>query len=268
MIIQENQAYGTNKFLYVTQGETQFDSTPIVKNVSVTASSLPFSFTNGSNVIGVSLVNSGVSVGDRVILSAVSGTSASGITDINKMYVVTSTVGLNNFFISATTNVSNASSTLTSTGTQGKIKFVLPNEPSDNIQGLGYGAGTYTAGETTVAGRRAWNSPASASNITFQASMWTLDTFDEDLLAQRRFGQIFRVDTDASTTPERAVLITDQRRHHLLCLLMIDICYGARGDSPGSGVTPMLVRWSAQSTPEMQETIGLLLQLIVLAMLC
>ena len=248
------QAYGTNKFLYVTQGETQFDSTPIIRNVSVTASSLPFSFTSGSNVIGVSLVNSGVSVGDRVILSAVSGTSASGITDINKMYTVTSTVGLNNFFISATTNVSNASSTLTSTGTQGKIKFVLPNEPSNNIQGLGYGAGTYTAGATSIAGRRAWNSPASASNITFLASMWTLDTFDEDLLAQRRFGQIFRVDTDASTTPERAVLITASPTATSFIVSPNDrhtICYGARalGDSPGSGVTPMLVRWSAQSTP-------------------
>ena len=107
--------------------------------------------------------------------------------DINGATTVVSVSDLNHFFVKSLVTATSAGSNI---GSNGSINILLQTEESDAIQGLGYGAGVYNAG-VSVAGERAWNSPASASGITFLPTMWSLDTWGEDLLAQRRGGQIY-----------------------------------------------------------------------------
>lgn len=127
---------------------------------------------------------------------------------------------------------------------------------------MGYGAGVYNAGAVPITGVRAWNEEATSSNITFQAAQWTLDTFGEDLLAQRRGGGLYVVDIDASIVPVRAVAtsapigntftVSPNDRHI--------ICYGTQ-TSANDTISPMYVRWSDQNnynewTPSSTNTAG------------
>ena len=103
---------------------------------------------------------------------------------------------------------------------------------------------------------RAWDEPASASasGLVIQIAQWSLDNWGEDVIANRRGSNIFYFDTDASTTPIRAVsiatspisvnsVIVSPNDRHLIALGANE--YAA--DATVSGTfNPMLVRWSDQ----------------------
>lgn len=233
-------AIGTNKQAYVVQNETQYDVTPIINTVS---SSDNFSVPNSSTNVRVSITAHGVSVSDRVILSSI---GSFGGTSINGTKTVTSVEDANHFFVSA--NVTSSSSA-TGGGSNGVINILLPNESSDYIQGLGYGAGEFNAG-VSVSGGRTWNSPAEESDIIFQGTQWTFDTFGEDLLALRRGTKIFVIDISTSTVPTRLVetsspsattfIVSPNDRHV--------ICYGTKAFNAAvsAPIDPLLIRWSDQ----------------------
>jgi hypothetical protein len=248
---------GTNRQLYIYQNETQFDATPIVTAVSVSGNFQ--TFTSGL-LVEVSLNNHSVSVTDRVLFEGIS--TIGNTIDINGATTVVSVSDLNHFFVKSLVTATSAGSNI---GSNGSINILLQTEESDAIQGLGYGAGVYNAG-VSVAGERAWNSPASASGITFLPTMWSLDTWGEDLLAQRRGGQIYFADIDASATPTRATLVTASPTATTFVVSPNDrhvVCYGARefAVTVGEGTNPMLVRWSDQEdfnnwTPSATTTSG------------
>jgi len=88
-------------------------------------------------------------------------------------YTVTSVTDINVFTFNANTT---ATGTATGGGTAVSVAYLLKNELSDSIQGLGYGADIYNAGTSTT-GVRGWNDAATASGITFQGSQWSFDNW-------------------------------------------------------------------------------------------
>lgn len=251
------QAYGTNKQLYVTQNEVQYDITPVVTVVSVAGNFQ--TFLNSTNV-KVSVNNALVSTSDRVEFIGVdtfSGTSVNGIK------TVTSVSGANHFYITA--NVS-ANANASNQGTTGSIDFFLQNEEPNSIQGLGYGAGVYNAGAVSIAGVRAWNEPASESDITFLGNQWTLDNWGEDLLALRRGDRLAYFETRASVIPVRASIVDTAPLATTFIVSPNDrhaICYATQeaGASAAAPLNNMLVRWADQNnfrewTPSATNTSG------------
>ena len=118
---------------------------------------------------------------------------------------------------------------------------------------------------------RAWNEPASASasGLVVKIAQWSLDNWGEDIIANRSGSNIFYFDSDASTTPARAVSVTTSpvsvnsiivspNDRHLIAL-------GANQYSPSATVSgtfnPMLVRWADQDdrtnwVPSISSTAG------------
>lgn len=248
-------AFGTNTQLYVTQNDIRYDVTPITTAVSVANN---FDTTLDSTNVRVSVgFTHGRATDDRVIFEGVDAFSG---TSVNGIRAITSVSGTNVFYVSAANSATSTASNVG--GTNGSISFLLKNEESDAIQGLGYGAGVYNAGVVSITGVRAWNEEATSSNITFQSAQWTLDTFGEDLLAQRRGGGLYVVDIDASVVPVRAVAtsapigntftVSPNDRHV--------VCYGTQ-TSANDTISPMYVRWSDQNnynewTPSATNTAG------------
>ena len=251
------QAIGTNTQLYVTQGQTLYDVTPIVSIVPVSAN---FETFTDRTQVKVSLNNYLVSTTDRIVFTSVN--TIGGNININGIRVVTSVSGINHFYVEVSVTANSASS---NQGSSGNMNILLFNEQPNAIQGLGYGAGVFNAG-VSISGERAWNEAAEESNITFLASMWSFDTWGEDLLAQRRGGRIYYLDISLSVTPERAIEVTASPTASTFLVSPNDrhvICYGARefATSLGGGQNPMLVRWSDQEnffewTPAITNTSG------------
>ena len=251
------QGYGTNNQLYVTQNETQYDVTPATTVVSVSNN---FYTTSGSTAVKVSITNHNVSASDRVVFS---GVDAFQGTSVNGTKAATSVSGTNAFYVSANATATGTASNVG--GTNGTISILIPNQESNNIQGLGYGAGVYNAG-VSIPGARAWNEPAEESDIIFLAAMWTLDNWGEDMLALRRGDKLAYFETEASTVPVRAsvvdssplgnyVLVTPNDRH--------TVFYGSQpaATSAGAPINPMTVRWADQNnfrdwTPSALNTSG------------
>ena len=238
---QKYIAYGTNRQLYVVQGETQYDVTPITSTTSVANNFQTF---NGDTKVKVSVTTHSVSANDRIVFT---GIDTFNNVSVNGTKAVTSVSGVNHFYVSANTTANADGSDVG--GTNGSINFLLRNEQSDSIQGLGYGAGPYNAGAETP-GTRAWNEEATQSGIIFQGSQWTLDNFGEDLLALRRGTRIYVLDTSLSITPTRVVetsspsantfIVSPNDRHV--------ICYGTKtfNAAVGDAIDPLLIRWSDQ----------------------
>ena len=258
---------GTNKEVVVEKDAVLYDVTPIV---SVVSASDIFSTTNGSIEVVTSITNHGRSAGDKFIVEGAD--AVGGITLVTLTpYTVTSVTDINTFTFNANTT---ATGTATGGGTAVSVAYLLENELSDSIQGLGYGADVYNAGTSTT-GVRAWNDAATASGITFQGSQWSFDNWGEDVLGLRRGGNIFYYDADVSISPERMkpvtsatnaphvtatsaptqsnfILVSPNDRHA--------ICFATNEFGTGD-FNSMLVRWSDQEdftnwTPAINTTSG------------
>ena len=255
--------FGTNKEVKVEKDSVCYDVTPIV---TVVQDSNIFSTNSGSKVVGVSITNHGRSEGDVIIVEGAS--SIGGNINLRTetslgtgIYAVASPVSINGFKINAVTVA--AATSAEAGGTTVSVAFLLDNELSDSIQGLGYGAGVYNAGTTTT-NIRAWNEASSVSDITFQGSQWSFDNWNEDVLGLRRGGNIYYYDTDASITPQRmrpitsatnAIHVTATSAPSKSNFLLVSpndqhaICFGTVefGTTATAGpFNAMLVRWSDQ----------------------
>ena len=118
---------------------------------------------------------------------------------------------------------------------------------------------------------RAWDEEASAdaTDLALDIAQWSLDNWGENVLLNRRGGNIFYFITQASTTPVRATTVTTSpisvnsvivspNDRHVIAL-------GANEFSPTATVSgtfnPMLVRWSDQGdrsnwVPSVSSTAG------------
>jgi hypothetical protein len=237
------QAFGTNRQLYVSQNEVRYDITPVASVVSVTGSNIE-TF-NGSTKVKVDYGKThGVSVVDRVVFTSL--TEVNNVT-LDGLFAITSVSGTDTFYVSAATT---ADADGTGGGSVGQIKLLLNSQPSDNIQGLGYGAGVYNANTSANSSIRAWNEAAEESNIIFLGAQWTLDTFGQDLLAQRRGGKIYYMELVDGQNPDRAVAtsaplantfsVSPNDRHI--------VCYGTEILGSEGTIDPMHIRWSDQNS--------------------
>jgi len=264
---------GTNERVYVERDTTLYDVTAIV---SVVSASDIFSTQAGLTNVSVNITNHGVEAGDRIIIEAAS--TIGGNIDLlvsatgGPIFTVTSISDINNFSINSL--VTAAATSATAGGVAVSVALLLPNELSNSIQGLGWGAGVYNAGVSTT-GARSWNNPAATSGFTFRGSQWQLDNWGEDILGVRRGGNIYYFDTDASITPQRMQPITTATNAPFITASDAPVQTNFIAVSPndrhliayatneyGTGnFNAMLVRWSDQEdftnwTPSITTTAG------------
>ena len=232
-------AYGTNTQLYVIQNEDRIDSTPIA---TITSVSNNFVTSAGTSRVKVNLgytPSQNVSAGDRVEFTGVDNFSG---TSVNGTFAITSVSAQDAFFIIANQNATADANNVG--GTNGKINLLIPNEESNDIQGLGYSAGVWN-------GQQAWNSPASSSDIVFQGAQWKLDTYGEDLLALRRKSKIAYLDVSENNyTIARASLVGTAPYANSFIVSPNDghvVCYGASTTATDTTIVPLRVAWSDQN---------------------
>ena len=257
--------FGTSKKLFEHNGDQIFDITPVSASTTLTNA---FSVALSANTVTVSAASHGRSTGDFVFFT--SSTTIGGNILLGTTTYAVSVINSNTFAIDVATTASAAQS---SSG-GGTIHFLLGTGTDNAVAGLGYGAGSFTAG-VCAAGGRGWNQPTStgASDFTSQITQWSLDNFGEDVVANRRGSSIYFYDTDASTVPLRATLVSGATNstpttvnsiivspndRHLICLGSNAFNTTA---SPTGTFDPMTVRWSNQEditnwVPSLSSTAG------------
>lgn len=259
-------SFGTEKKLYEYNNDENIDITPI-KEVSVGTNVLAIVTIDGTNngfytvatetTIIVSVSSHGAETGDFVTFT--SSTSIGGNQDLSGRTFNVSVINSNRFHFETTVA---AESTQNRVGTA-TLKYLLPTGTNIAITNLGYGADVYNAG-VSVTGVRAWNQPASASNIITRNTQWSLDTFGEDIIACRRGSRIFKWDTTIESTPDRAVIISASPSVNNYILISPNdrhvVAFGSTEFGTGT-FNPMLVRWSDQNnynnfTPSVSSTSG------------
>ncbi len=259
-------SFGTEKKLYEYNNNENIDITPI-KEVSVGTNVLAIVTIDGTNngfytvatetTIIVSVSSHGAATGDFVTFT--SSTSIGGNQDLSGRTFNVSVINSNRFHFETTVA---AESTQNRVGTA-TLKYLLPTGTNIAITNLGYGADFYNAG-ASVTGVRAWNQPASASNIITRNTQWSLDTFGEDIIACRRGSRIFKWDTTIESTPDRAVIISASPSVNNYILVSPNdrhvVAFGSTEFGTGT-FNPMLVRWSDQNnynnfTPSVSSTSG------------
>ena len=257
--------FGTSKKLFEHNGDQIFDITPVSASTTLTNA---FSVALSANTVTVSAASHGRTTGDFVFFT--SSTTIGGNILLGTTTYAVSVINSNTFAIDVATTASAAQS---SSG-GGTIHFLIGTGTDNAVAGLGYGAGSFTAG-VCAAGGRGWNQPTStgASDFTSQITQWSLDNFGEDVVANRRGSSIYLYDTDASATPLRATLVSGATNstpttvnsiivspndRHLICLGSNPFNTTA---SPTGTFDPMTVRWSNQEditnwVPSLSSTAG------------
>ena len=252
--------WGTEKKLYQHNGDQIFDVTPV--SVSVTLTNV-FGTSIGTTRVCVSDNAHGRKSGDFVFFTsaAVIGSDVT-LDDVYSISVVDT-----NVYAIEVSGAAGATSTQTGSAT---FHYLIATGAENAITGLGYGAASYQA--TVCASQtRAWNQPTStgASDFISQITQWSLDNWGEDIIANRRGGAIYYWNTDASTTPVRAAIVTNSpttvnsiivspNDRHLIGLGINQFNTTA---SPTGDFDPMTVRWSNQEdysnwTPSVSSTSG------------
>jgi hypothetical protein len=251
--------------LYEHNGDQIFDITPVSASTTLASA---FTCAISSNTVTVSATAHGRATGDFVFFT--SSTTIGGNILLGTTTYPVSVINANTFALSVATTSSAAQS---STG-GGTIHYLLGSGVDNAVTDLGYGAGSYNAG-VSVAGARAWNRPTSvgASDFASQITQWSLDNFGEDIVANRRGSSIYLFDTDASTSPTRAALVSGSTNstpttvnsvivspndRHLICLGANQ--FNTTAD-PNGTFEPMLVKWSNQEdltnwVPSLSSTAG------------
>ena len=257
--------FGTSKKLFEHNGDQIFDITPVSASTTLTNA---FSVALSANTVTVSAASHGRTTGDFVFFT--SSTTIGGNILLGTTTYAVSVINSNTFAIDVATTASAAQS---SSG-GGTVHFLIGTGTDNAVAGLGYGAGSFTAG-VCAAGGRGWNQPTStgASDFTSQITQWSLDNFGEDVVANRRGSSIYLYDTDASATPLRATLVSGATNstpttvnsiivspndRHLICLGGNAFNTTA---SPTGTFDPMTVRWSNQEditnwVPSLSSTSG------------
>ena len=257
--------FGTSKKLFEHNGDQIFDITPVSASTTLTNA---FSVALSANTVTVSAASHGRTTGDFVFFT--SSTTIGGNILLGTTTYAVSVINSNTFAIDVATTASAAQS---SSG-GGTVHFLIGTGTDNAVAGLGYGAGSFTAG-VCAAGGRGWNQPTStgASDFTSQITQWSLDNFGEDVVANRRGSSIYLYDTDASATPLRATLVSGATNstpttvnsiivspndRHLICLGSNQFNTTA---SPTGTFDPMTVRWSNQEditnwVPSLSSTAG------------
>ena len=247
---KKRAVFGTPDKLYEHDGDRIVDITPVSASVTLANA---FSVALSANVVTVSATAHGRATGDFIFFT--SSTTVGGNILLGSSTYAVSVINANTFAI----NVATTASAAQSSSGSGTLHSLIATGAANAVAGLGYGAGSFTAGVCAASGR-GWNEPTStgASDFISEITQWSLDNFGEDVIAVRRSGTIYRFDVDASATPERAAkvsgttnstpttvtsIIVSPNDRHLICLGSNQF---NTTSSPNGTFDPMTVRWSNQ----------------------
>ena len=236
---------GTNLKLYVVDGNTPVDITPIRQITS--AGDVTFAAANNSTTITVTDTNNSVFLNDFVTFSgaaSLGGTITAAV--LNKEYQVVSVVDASNYTITSAV-AANASDTGNGGGsTVGTYQINTGLDSS--ASGSGWGAGPYSRGT--------WGSAANVVIPGAQLRLWSMDNFGEDLIANVRGGGIYYWDTSAGASaravditslsgnnqPQAAnVVLVSERDRHV-------IAFGCDPQADPGVLDPLTIRFSSQES--------------------
>ena len=179
-------AIGTDKSLLIYFEGQLYDVTPI----KTTLTSATIATTSGSATCTITKSAHDLAVGDIVHLDSVTLPSGTGYSDSDfedKNFQVITVPSTSTFTI---TQSSNASATI-STGGSLSVKVFERVGPAEQSYGYGWGLDTWSTG--------GWGSAASASSITLEPGLWSLDNFGEVLIATIANGKTFTWNAGAAS---------------------------------------------------------------------
>ena len=189
-------AIGTDKFLLLYFEGQLFDITPV--KTALTGATI--ATTNASAVCTITKATHGLSAGDIVQFNNVTLPGGTGYTAADfedKNFQVTSVTSSSVFTVTQTTNA-------TATVSTGGSIELIPYEPvGPRAQSYGYGWGIDGWGNGN------WGEAASASDVSLEPGLWSLDNFGEVLIATIANGKTFTWNAGAaSATSNRASTTT------------------------------------------------------------
>jgi hypothetical protein len=212
-------AVGTDKFLLLYFEGQVYDITPL----KTTLTSATIATTNASPTCTITKSTHGLSVGDIVQLDSVTLPSGTGYSDSDfedKNFQVITVPTTSTFTI---TQSSNASGTV-STGGSLSIKPYEPVGPRAQSYGYGWGIAGWGDGN--------WGEAATASEVSLEPGLWSLDNFGQVLIATVANGKTFTwnggaaspldnrastttsgFETNSNPTASRLTLISPTTRH-------------------------------------------------------
>jgi len=244
-------AIGTSKCLYVYDGDSIYDITPLDATRALTGCT--FTSTTGSKTVTVNSTGHGLLVGDLFLFSSVTlpGSPSTGFVASDfttNTFEVVDVPSLNTFKITMAKTETGTGMSSAGSATVTPYYFV---GPVSAIAGYGWGAGPYGDGT--------WGTPRTTSTTTIRVAQWSLDNFGENLIATISYGSTFiwypsdgtGVNTRATLIPNNPTtsvmtIVSDQDRHllHLGTELVI-------GDPTSQD--PMFIRFSDTEDIEVYE---------------
>ena len=238
-------AFGTNKILYVYDGDDYYDITPF--NTSLAKSGCDITTTNGSNTVTITCPTAHDLEPGDILTFENAGSFTAGQTD----YTATDFDDvLFEVQLAPTTTTFTITMPTAETGTGATNDGTLDTKPYYKVgpllQAFGFGWGTALWGGST------WGTPRATSQAVLDPGSWSLDNYGELLIATIKNGQTFSWDPNSgvatratliSGAPTKSVMsmVSDRDRH--LIVLGTETTIG----SPGTQ-DKMFIRFSDQES--------------------
>ena len=266
-------AMGTNEKILLDAGGTAYDITPV--RATAGAGNIVFGASNGSSTITATDASHGAAEGDWVTISA--AVSLGGVITaavLNQEYKIASVPSSSTFTFTAKNATTGAEieangSDTGNGGGSSNASYQIAIGKAIGVQGLGWGAGTWnTAGATvtnpdgtTRAG--GWNDPRSSPGIFDPMQLVYFTRYQDDLLFNIRYGEIYRWvwQTSPSTravllsaSPSSGTEVPNEVTQVLIAQDNVSNIIIALGCTPypASGTPdrdPLLIRWSDVTNP-------------------
>jgi hypothetical protein len=196
-------AIGTNKILYIYDGNNYYDITPLDSSLNVAGCDI--TTVNGSSTVTITTPSAhNLEVGD-ILTFANAGSFTAGQTDYTASDFDDVLYEVQSIPTTLTFTITMASA---ETGTGATNNGTLDTRPYYKIgpllQAYGYGWGTGTWNLST------WGTPRTTSNAILDPASWSLDNYGELLIATIKNGPAFQWDPNGGTgVTTRASLITN-----------------------------------------------------------
>ena len=196
-------AIGTNKMLYIYDGNDFYDITPLDSSLNVAGANI--TTVNGSSTVTITTPSAhNLEVGD-ILTFANAGSFTAGQTDYTASDFDDVLYEVQSIPTTLTFTITMASA---ETGTGATNNGTLDTRPYYKIgpllqaYGYGWGAGTWNLST--------WGTPRTTSNAILDPASWSLDNYGELLIATIKNGSAFQWDPNGGTgVTTRASLITN-----------------------------------------------------------
>jgi hypothetical protein len=244
-------ALGTEQKLYIENGGTYYDITPIRNTTTINTD--PFAITSGSKLVTVTDTAHAATVGTYVTFS---GATGANYTAFNAEFEIVVIISANSYQIILPTA---AAASGTGGGAAVSAAYQLNSGNSVVSSGTGWGVGPYS--------RDGYGEEYSGTAVVQETNalrLWSLDNYGQDLVTAIREGAMYYWVADTTTAPPRAVTLESLATFygysaayvpnrvyeiHTSGVQRFGIAIGANPYDPTDAETdfdPMLVRWSDQ----------------------